>query len=168
MQPDSLPDAPEGANHASEPVHPGRAFAEDLRKLADLLDEHPDLAGKYPYYTLNRSVSGLAEMRTLIREVGGDWRKADDGTHLILRRVISDSIHVDVYSAHERVCERVVVGTRKVQQPAPDAPMIEVEEDIVEWRCPPSLLAEPEPVRLSDGLTESALDLAGRDTEDAA
>lgn len=35
----------------------------------------------------------------------------------------------------EGVCERVVVGTRTVMKPAPDAPMIEVEEPIYEVRC---------------------------------
>lgn len=43
---------------------------------------------------------------------------------------------------HEDVCERVVVGTRTVTKSVPmddvEYTEIEVEEDIIEWKCPDS------------------------------
>lgn len=45
--------------------------------------------------------------------------------------------------AHEKVCERVVVGTKKVafQQAYFISAVPEHEEEIVEWKCPDSFVA---------------------------
>lgn len=41
----------------------------------------------------------------------------------------------------ESVCVRVQTGTVTVTKPAPDAPTIEVEEPVYEWRCADPILA---------------------------
>ena len=53
------------------------------------------------------------------------------------------------WSTHDRVCERVVVGTETVtrEEPDPEAlkqvPTVTVteEREVIEWRCPESILA---------------------------
>lgn len=55
-------------------------------------------------------------------------------------------VTVQVTILRQEICERVVTGTRKVEVPDPDvvaaAPLVTIDEDIVEWRCPPSFLAD--------------------------
>lgn len=44
-----------------------------------------------------------------------------------------------IYVSKTKTCVKKVVGTKMVSRPDPDAPLIEVEEDIIEWECEPIL-----------------------------
>lgn len=44
-----------------------------------------------------------------------------------------------IYTGRALVCESRVVGTERVRVPDPDAPMVEVERDLIEWECSPIL-----------------------------
>jgi hypothetical protein len=47
---------------------------------------------------------------------------------------VQDGLTFSIYLG-EGLCEKVQVGTRTVMRPAPDAPLVEVEEPIYEYKC---------------------------------
>ncbi len=123
-------------------------YIKGLRDLADFLEQHPDFpslpldggsALTIMSYTLTRE-----QLASMPRTLGGRWDKDADDTYYHLRRRFGPH-QVQLYTSRGDVCERVQVGTRTVQQPAPDAPpvpMVDVEVPVYEWRCPDSLLAD--------------------------
>ena len=126
-------------------------YIRGLRDLADFLDERPevdvselDTAARVFWYVREDELADAA--RTL-----GRAEKTADESYVKLERRFGPHV-VQAYTAHEGVCERVVVGTETVTREVPDpelvaeVPTITVteEREIVEWRCPPSLLAERE------------------------
>lgn len=48
-------------------------------------------------------------------------------------------VELVLQAAREVVCEKRVIGVEKVQVPDPDAPLVEVEREIVAWDCTPIL-----------------------------
>ena len=120
-----------------------RDFATGLRALADLLDAAPDWKRDYDDYQHLICVSSRDEMIDAIKALGGKWEKhtAADG-YFGMTRDLGNGVTCQVYAARANVCERRLVGTRTVTRVAPDAPTVEVEEDVYEWVCPPSILAE--------------------------
>lgn len=64
----------------------------------------------------------------------GEVRKSETGSSFSMdvRRRFG-SVHVRAWVPHRQVCERVVVGARTVPEHV---------EEVVEWRCPGSLLAD--------------------------
>jgi hypothetical protein len=121
-------------------------LAAQLRALADLLDEHPQLAPPLQTVTLNHYGSvldgGDAEMAALARGTGR-WEKVELADWLILRREVGPDVMIDLNFRREAVCERVQVGTRPVEKPDPEAlaavPTVTVEEPVYEWTCGPVL-----------------------------
>lgn len=69
---------------------------------------------------------------SLLDSLRGAKLRRDDGTIRVYGRMHGITVMVTVGTG---LCERVQTGTRKVLKPAPDAPMIEVEEPVMEWRC---------------------------------
>lgn len=129
-----------------------------IRELADWLEAHPDIPiphgltgdNEFAYELIHASHGGdqqavLADVaRALPGKVTKYVLKVDETLFTISGR-LSGGIYIKVVADRDEVCERVVVGTRKVteQVPAPDAPMVEVTRTVedVEWHCVP-LLAE--------------------------
>lgn len=110
----------------------------DLRKLADVIEQ----GGVLPTMEVTINIwkynsDGLA---TTAKAIGGQWEKSELPSHFILRQKVG--VHrIDVFSSRENVCEKVVTGTETVTIPDPDAPMVTVEREVYEWKCPPSILA---------------------------
>jgi len=72
----------------------------------------------------------------------GDVRKIPsdiNGGTMFIERHFGGGVSVQHQAPRAEVCERVVVGTETVEVPDPAAPMVEVERDVVEWRCAPLL-----------------------------
>lgn len=100
-----------------------------LRALADFLAEHPDVP--LPSLTLNAFVDTKAEIAAIARVA--PWGKNHNGDWFFLTRSFAGTVRLDINVPRGQVCERVVIGQRTV--PAH-------EEDIVEWKCDESLLAD--------------------------
>lgn len=121
----------------------------DLRALADWLDEHPavnrHLCGTWPHATIYSS--GAAEWPALLAELGS-FEKGEgyDGGHLEATKHFGDTVHVVLQIRKEHTCERVQVGEREVEQEVyPDdvKPTVrKVTEPVYEWVCPESWLRD--------------------------
>lgn len=125
-----------------------------LRKVADLLESHPDLPPPlvsiyshipdkpelhwYLHINGKDAATQKATAQRIITAIGGKWSKSfDDDARFTQER---DGIDLLVVVVREAVCERVVVGTKTVTIPAePAKPERVVEVDEVEWRCEPVL-----------------------------
>lgn len=139
---------PEHATPANgTPVEPA-TLAQTMRKYADWLEENPDADqtsllcddGPGRYYVLHYAYgSTIAE---IAKALGGHWEKSVDDGYFNLTREILPGVTYRIYTSRNAVCEAVKVGTEIVEVPDPDAPKITVERDVIEWRCPDSLLAE--------------------------
>lgn len=125
-------------------------FVAGLRGLADFLDAQPEVDFDPSYGAASvlwycGDAEGLA---AAARTLGRVTKRTDDSFLNLDRRFGPHKIQA--YASHDTVCERVVVGTETVtrEQPDPEAlkhvPTVTVteEKEIVEWRCPDSLLAE--------------------------
>jgi hypothetical protein len=127
------------------------AQAAGLRRLADLIEANPELAGTSSYMrALNIWWATGAEHLAALARAG-----LDHGA------TVEKVVHDDLYSlalrwgpvtAHAladrgNVCERVVLGVEEVTRSVPDpdalaaVPLVEKTETVerVEWRCPPLL-----------------------------
>jgi hypothetical protein len=123
-----------------------------LRELADFLEDNPEA----PAYLFDGSVSlsywcdSVDEMVDASCAIRGRLDKVMTPHSFMLRREFGDGlVRFQLSADRSTVCERKVVGTERVKETVPDAeamaavPMVEVEREreIVEWECPPSLLA---------------------------
>lgn len=119
-----------------------------LRDFADFLEANEDASLPSGLYALDYQW-GKENLLARTRELGGLWNKKEDGAYFSLVRHFGP-VRYEVYTTRSEVCERVVTGTRTVtrEEYDPDAlaqvpkRTVTAEEEIVEWRCPPSLLAD--------------------------
>ena len=126
---------------------PREDYIAGMREYADLLEANPNLLpfGGSEYFCHHcRSAEEIAALR---REIGGRWDKDTDGSDEFFRLTRRVGPHrLAIFIERENVCERVVIGTETVEIPDPDlvadVPLVTVEQDVVRWVCPESLLAE--------------------------
>ena len=126
-----------------------RRYLDGLQELVDFLKAHPavDFNPEYSVITILWHRSGVDELAKAARLLGRVEKRSDD-SFLNLERHFGPH-RIQAYSSHTAVCERVVVGTETVtrEEPDPEAlkqvPKITVteEREIVEWKCPESILA---------------------------
>lgn len=115
--------------------HPFQAKADEavagLRELADFIERDPDFADlHWPGPALlcvpSWEKGAAARFRDLVRRLGGHRTKSVTERYIETTRQFGP-IGIQVYTAREVVCERVVVGTETV------------ESEVVEWECSPIL-----------------------------
>lgn len=128
---------------SSGPAAQEVTFTDGLRRLADLLDEH-DATVSWDEYRHLINVNTRDEMMAVVRKIGGLWTKSPGTDYFGMDRDLGGGVRIHVYAPRGAVCERVVVGTEKVLVPDPDAPKVEREREIVEWRCDPILASMAE------------------------
>lgn len=129
-------------------------LADGLIALAGFISANPELAEdmRFDFSRINVPlISGevrekLAAFARAGKASGVEVAKefnGDDWAGLLLR--FGEHVGIAAYAARNQVCERVVTGTREVEEEIvdPAAPKIKRSrtEEIVEWRCTP-LLAE--------------------------
>ena len=75
----------------------------------------------------------------------GTFHKSSDQNYLRAERTFGEypaELTLRHLRSHENACERVVTGTKTVTKQVPTTEVeyteVEVEEDIVEWKCPDS------------------------------
>lgn len=104
-----------------------------LRVLADFLEARPDVP--LPYLGTLHAFAEPDELPVVARALNG-FTKSHDGNFLsLVKNVGGFELHVNF--ASEAVCERVVVGTEEVPEKITPAHT----KEIVEWKCPKSVLA---------------------------
>jgi hypothetical protein len=124
------------------------AYVSGLRKLADILERHPEV--ELPYTGTNGELTWIltgdsghkAQQAAIARALPGTVRKGVRGDAFDLRGE-NDGLGVLVIADRDEVCERVVVGTETVTEERPDPealaalPTVTVteEREVVEWRC---------------------------------
>ena len=119
-------------------------FVRSLRELADFYEVRPELPLPNSGYNWDLLACGgkekLAWMATLLKPCEKDFKGV---LAKVFRRF--GPFKLEAYTLRSNVCERVVVGTRTVPEKIIPAQVKEIvpehEEDIVEWKCPDSLLA---------------------------
>ena len=96
-------------------------------------------------YNLGGDESELETLRTIAQAMGTATKDYSD-KFFRLSHTFADAVTVTAVAWRENVCQRVVVGTETVieQRPPDGVEMVdvEIEREIVEWDCPPSLLGE--------------------------
>jgi hypothetical protein len=116
-------------------------FTDGLRKLADLIDEC-ELRDEIEHHNHLIYCADRDEMMSVVRKIGGKWSKGSTGSaYFEMTRELTDAVAVQVYVPRQQVCTANVVGTKTVKRADPNAPLVEVEEDVIEWECDPILLA---------------------------
>jgi hypothetical protein len=125
-----------------------QAIAAGLRHLADFIDAHPDLEPPFVstmYVFLDGSEEEPAARK--LAEYGqalGSFEKRSDGQFFKLARHFGP-FELQVCVERELVCRRVVVGTETVTREVPPEGVtmttVVEEVEVVEWVCPPSILA---------------------------
>lgn len=120
------------------------AWLTGLRQMADFLEAHPAVplpSVHQPVYIWGADAQRQLAAAALAL---GDAEKEADASFFSLVRRFGPIVYT-VKAYRENVCERVVVGTKTIttQVPPEGVEMLTVtrEEDVVEWRCPPSILA---------------------------
>ena len=112
-----------------------QATIQSLRALADYLEERPGV----PTPSIGTVYAFVDPDKHPIAEVAramGGFAKSHDGTWLNLVKDFG-ALSLEVAYESERVCERVVIGTEDV----PGKTIPAHTKEIVEWKCPESLLA---------------------------
>lgn len=80
------------------------------------------------------------DLAAAAREFDRAEKYADESWYGIAR-VFAGGVTYAVMASRESVCERVKIGTRKVERVKySEAPTETVEEEVFEWRCPDTLL----------------------------
>jgi hypothetical protein len=106
-----------------------------LRKLADYLEARPAVPTPYLGAIHAFPESDDQPIAEVARAMGG-FTKSHDGRFLGLVKDFG-SFTLEVLYESEQVCERVVVGTEDVPEKVTPAHT----REIVEWKCPESVLS---------------------------
>ena len=116
-------------------------FAADLRELAEIVEQHPELTESFLGSFIFNVFGGKEKAIAVRRAVGGRWDKDDRiDTLMILRHDMTyGNVRIELNMSRGEACERVVVGTRVIPAsvvPAREELVVpESVEEIVEWRC---------------------------------
>ena len=119
-------------------------FAKDLRALADWYEQHPGAPlPLFPVLNIfadDDPVKAKAQFRKL-----GEFEKEYQGDWFVGKKQFG-SLRLELNTKRDKVCRRVVVGTREVPEhiiPAqPESIVPAHTEEITEWRCDPILSDE--------------------------
>lgn len=118
--------------------NPNRALIDGLREFADFLEQYPD-AGRV--WSCGNVFNVFGDLQGVARSGYGKLEKDTCGHFFTLRKRFGP-ISLEWNQAREDVCTKVV-ETRKVMKPVMrQVGMEEVEEEVVTWKCPDSLLKE--------------------------
>jgi hypothetical protein len=128
-------------------------FIQGMRDLASWFEDNPEIPiPSYRQVVIENWVwggendeDGESAKQELLRLMGageGPWVKDYTGSYLEVRREFGPCRYVLTVN-REEVCTKRVVGTKTVKRRDPalveQVPIIDVEEDVVEWDCHPLL-----------------------------
>lgn len=114
-----------------------------LAELQSWSDAHPDMAihrcANFTTWIMDTS-STTDAVRAM--KDGADRLTKEtsaDGRTLFVQRDFGAGVELQHQAVRDEVCTARVVGTETVTVPDPEAPLVEVERDIIEWDCGPLL-----------------------------
>jgi hypothetical protein len=120
-----------------------------LRALADWLESTPEALPDEPCWDgihLNVWPDGTDDekkQKIIALAQAGSIDKHYGGNYMDLRKDFGGGVKYEMSIKRDLVCTKRVVGTKTVEKRDPElveqVPMIEVEEDVVEWDCHPLL-----------------------------
>jgi hypothetical protein len=106
------------------------------------MDAHPDLVSKVPPHKTYIFVHSDKELRDLTRALGGRREKRADDSYFMVKRDFGGGVCIELNLSRSEVCERLVIGVEHVGETVVPAKIIPAhDEEIIEWDCPPALLA---------------------------
>jgi hypothetical protein len=108
-------------------------FIQGLRECADFMERHPLIPTPYGH-AINAFVNTKEQLAAIARSTS--WAKGYDDNYFWLKKTFSGDITLEVNTNRERICRRVVVGTKVI----PAQPEKVVEQ--VEWVCDEGLLSD--------------------------
>ena len=108
------------------------AFIQSLRACADWLEDHPTIRAPR-YIDMDVFVDSREDVAAHARVA--TWEKIYAGQFFYLRKSFGEDLNLDIITARETVCRKVVTGTEIM----PAQPEREVE--IVEWVCDEGVLS---------------------------
>ena len=120
-------------------------FLDAVLELAAFFEAHPEVELPQSLITIYL-FPGVEQIGPYARAFG-KCRKSGDNDFFNLSKAFGSAIELQAAWYRNRVCERVVVGKKKVEVPVmQEVGKQVVEQDIVEWKCPKVLepLATPE------------------------
>jgi hypothetical protein len=116
-----------------------REYCDGLRAAADFFETHPEI--KLPHYRYVISTAHGEEERpyllALIRALGGRVEKVFSGDYIFIVKIINRSFKLQFLFQRKTVCERKVLGIKRI----PEQVIAAHEEEEVEWVCAPALAA---------------------------
>lgn len=133
--------------------------ADGLRLLAAMVEANPALDDEEGYYWCLHRILVPVHSRDAVRafaraglKVGAKVAKHQENGYAGVGLDFGGGVSLHIYTDRQKICERVVVGTREETKEVPDpdllkqVPKVTVTETVedVEWRCMP-LLAEELP-----------------------
>lgn len=117
----------------------------ELQWLLNTLSANPDMPMPYNLSTVQWYPSDAIEAAKVAKALGGKWNKNDpnesdyDAQYMVLKRKIDAEVTLNITISRGQVCERKVVGTKRVkksvvvQQEITEDQYVEVED--VEFEC---------------------------------
>ncbi len=117
---------------------------EDLRALADFLERRTILTEKIHVPTVYVFAKSADEFTQTISMIGGFDKKVSDYAMKAVKMI--GGIELMVHVNRSDMCEKIVVGTRQVEETrevypddvVPETVTEMVDVDITEWSCPPA------------------------------
>jgi hypothetical protein len=123
-------------------------LAAQLRALADIYEAHPEIRQPHDFSEIGIGMPiychDKESFAATVKAFGAGSKFSTKETVAFVPDAIPS---VRVTSWHNKICERVVVGTREVPEkviPPTEGRIIPAHiEEIVEWRCKPFLGTDP-------------------------
>jgi hypothetical protein len=137
-------------------------LAAQLRALADIYEAHPEIAQLYEFTQSNSFVfcHDKETFAATVKAFGAGKKK--NGVAQAVNFVPDAFPKLLITSWKDKVCERVVVGTREIPErvvPATEGYVVPARtEEIVEYRCTPFLKTEEEPAKERESFKDLILD----------
>lgn len=116
-----------------------KKWCDSLRDMADFFESYGDTLDWIPAVAVNLFVGTAEDMAEMGRKLGTSSKHEQGSYYFLQKNFGSHSIQLNIL--RDKICEKVLVGTKKVMKPALDAVMVEVLEPVYEWNCPDSVLS---------------------------
>jgi hypothetical protein len=129
----------EAEQQVNEEQH--RAYADGLRAIADLYEQHPEIPLPWMNHD-NYAVDTKAHAKALARALGTFKKEGNDSYLHIIKKF--GPIEAKFVFTRDSVCTKRVVGVETIPARFVEAHTVEARtQEIVEWDCP-SLLVDEE------------------------
>lgn len=121
-----------------------------LQALAAWREAHPEISGHLyagtSFLVTDSNNKGLSPAE-IVRHIAhgaliGDITKKPGTSNpeiMFIDRQFGGEVEISYQASRDQVCTRRVTGVETVEVPDPDAPLVKVEREIVEWDCEPIL-----------------------------